>query len=340
MSIVLTFTFSLFALQTVRVTVHSNAAANGTVLVADQYLNVIDYDDEADFIEGSTDFDFQIDESYDPTTLYADAYGGTSWGAWYETGYILGFYGGYPPPTCHLYMNFYIPIDIMVNVYSNIAISNPIIELKDQWTTYGTSNNDLKKGWNEIEFLEIWGETFDPTTCYVEAIAEGVGNESYTLYTTNDFVLNQQTGFYENDDIEFCFENKPLHSDWNWESFPKLEINSTNNNDDTNMVTLLQNNIVPGGYSWLNVLGRDDDLEYDGYTWFPNPYSIRSSDGFKLKLDNPSGNRIYVANGTRVLESTTINLQIGWNWIGYWLPHSEMSNVAFGDDWSKVSKMK
>jgi hypothetical protein len=336
MLIVLTFTLSLFSLQTVRVTVHSNAVANGTVLVSDESLNVIASNNAAHFIEGSTDFDFEIADSYDPTTLYADAYGGTSWGDWYETGYILGFYGN--PPTCHLNMYFEIPVDISVFVYSNIEIDNASIELQDQWQSYGTANENLKKGWTDIHFDQVWGEMFDVTTCYAEATAEGAGNESYTLTTTNDFVYNTETERYENYDIEFCFENKTLHSDWNWESIPKLTVNGTTNNSDTDMPTLLTANIVPGDYSWLNVLGRDENLEYENSTWTPTTYSIRSSEGFKIQIQEPE--RVYMANGTRVLESTQIDLQAGWNWIGYWLPHSEMSNVAFGDDWSKISKMK
>ena len=343
--IVLTFTLTLFAQQTIRVRVQSNAAADGTVLLADEFLNIIDSDSNAEFIVGSTNFDFQIAESYAPEILYADAYGGTSWGSWCETGFIQGFdENAYPYPTCHLYMYFEIPVDIIVNVYSNIEVNNALIVLEDQGETYGSTTETLKKGWNEIEFSDIWGELFNVTTCYAEVTAAGVGNESYTLTTTNDFVYNSSTGYYENSDIEFCFDNKPLHDDWNWESLPKLAVNSTTNNDYTNMVPLLQNNIIPGGYEWLDVLGEgDDDLEYSTqYGWFPTTYQIRSSDGFKLKLDNPyPHNRIYDASGIRVLETTTIDLQAGqWNWIGYWLPHSEMSNVAFGDDWSKVSHMK
>ena len=343
--IVLTFTLTLFAQQTIRVRVQSNAAADGTVLLADEFLNIIDSDSNAEFIVGSTNFDFQIAESYAPEILYADAYGGTSWGSWCETGFIQGFdENAYPYPTCHLYMYFEIPVDIIVNVYSNIEVNNALIVLEDQGETYGSTTETLKKGWNEIEFSDIWGELFNVTTCYAEVTAAGVGGESDIITTTNDFIYNSTSGCYENSDIEFCFDNKPLHDDWNWESLPKLAVNSTTNNDYTNMVPLLQNNVILGGYEWLDVLGEgDDDLEYSTqYGWFPTTYQIRSSDGFKLKLDNPyPHNRIYDASGIRVLETTTIDLQAGqWNWIGYWLPHSEMSNVAFGDDWSKVSHMK
>jgi len=430
--IVLTFTLSLFALQTIRVTVHSNATANGTVLVADQYLNVIASNYNADFNEGITNFDFPIADSYDPTELYADAYGITAWGSWTETGYIQGFGGGYPYPTCHLYMDFdpefqtvrvtvesntdasgsvsiadeemniivtedatqfnegsneydfeiassYNPatlfayaegtttcgvfdeteyvqgffgtppncdlalnftIDVAVLVYSNIEIDNATIQLWDDGSLFGIESEDLIKGWTKVYFDEISLFSFDVTTCYAEVTAVGASGEIITITTTNDFILNPETGYYENSDIEFCFENKHLHSDWNWESLPELVVNSTTNNGDTDMPTLLTANITPIGYTWLDVLGEDENnLEYENNAWDPLFYAIRSSDGFKIKIQEPE--KVYTASGTRVLESTQIDLPAGqWNWIGYWLPHSEMSDIAFGDDWSKVSHMK
>jgi len=341
----LTFIISLFADQEVIVRVYSNAPAVGTVFVGDAVASIIDQTPwgKANFIIGYNYFSFMVDDSYNPEDLWASAYGGTSWGAWFDTSWVQGYFGY--PPTCNLSMYFEIPIDLLVNIYSNIEVDNAVIELKDQWETYGSTTEILKKGWNEIEFLDIWGESFDVTTCYAEATAVGVGGESDIITTTNDFILNPETGYYENSDIEFCFDNKPLHDDWNWESFPMMTINSTTNNGDTNMVTELQNNITPNGYLWLDVLGQNEyDLEYyinNIPQWDPNPYNIQSSDGLKLKLDNPSENRIYTATGTHVSETTQIDLQAGqWNWIGYWLPHSEMSNVAFGDDWGKVTKLK
>ena len=333
--IVLTFTLSLFAWQTVRVVVQSNAEADGVVLVADQFINVIASNYQAHFNDGYTEFDFQIADSYDPTTLNADAYGGTSWGDWYETGYVMGFWGN--PPTCHLYMYFEIPVDVSVFVYSNIAVTDATIELQDQWQSYGTANEDLKKGWNEIEFNQVWGEMFNVTTCYAEVTANGVGNEAYTLITVNDFVYNTETERYENDDIEFCFENKPLHSDWNWESFPKLTVNSTTNNGAMNFVPSLVNNIDPDEYDWLWLDGKDsNDLEYEDDVWDPTFYVIWSTVGVKIKLDS-TPERAYIADGTRVLANTEIELDEGWNWIGYWLPHSQMCDVVFGDDWDKVN---
>ena len=339
MLIVLAFTLSLFALQTVRVTVILSAEANGTVLVADEFFNVIASNYAAQFNEGSTDFDFEIAGSYNTATLYAYAEGTTPCGAFDETEYVQGFSG--TPPTCYLALNFI--IDIAVLVYSNIEIDGATIQLWDDGSLYGVESEDLIKGWTKVYFDEISLSSFDVTTCYAEATAEGVGNETYTLITTNPFVYNPETERFENDDIEFCFENKPLHSDWNWESLPKLEINSTTNNGETNMVTLLVDNIVPGGYNWLNVLVEEFDLEYNPENtppWNPDPYWIRSSDGFKIKLDNPQENRIYCANGMRVLENTTIVLHAGWNYIGYWLPYSQMSDVAFGENWSNVNQMK
>ncbi len=236
-----------------------------------------------------------------------------------------------------LYVQGYPYINAIANIYSNIEIENAEITYSYEVPLRNevTIIQDLKKGWNPITFNNVC-----LCEAEVEATAVGVGGEDDTIITTNDFIYNPETGYYENSDIEFCFENKPLHDDWNWESLPKLPVNGTINNDDTNMVPLLQYFIIPGGYTWLDVEGRDDDLEYryqETPPWTPDPYLICSSDGFKIQIQEPE--RVYVANGTRVLETTTINLQVGWNWIGYWLPHSEMTNVAFGDDWSKVKEM-
>ena len=326
----------LFADQEIIVRVYSNAPAIGTVFVGDEYCQIIDQTPwgSANFDIGFNEFSFMVDESYNPEYLWADACGGTSWGAWCETDWVQGFTGN--PPTCNLTFSFSLPKDISVFVYSNIAVTDATIELQDQWQSYGTANEDLKKGWNEIKFNQVWGEMFNVTTCYAEVIAEGVGNEAYTLITVNDFVYNDETERYENYDIEFCFENKPLHSDWNWESFPKLTVNSTTNNGAMNFVPSLVNNIDPDEYDWLWLDGQNLNLEYEDDVWDPTFYVIWSTVGVKIKLDS-TPERAYIADGTRVLANTEIELDEGWNWIGYWLPHSQMCDVVFGDDWDKVN---
>lgn len=216
-------TLSMFALQTVTVRVWSNAAATCTVIVADQCINEIERRDNVFIIQGYTNVDFHIADSYDPTELYCDVYGSTSWGSWQESGLIQEFYSGrgIPYPTCYVTLSFEIPVNLSVFVYSNLKAINAEISIKNQATnyTYKTVIQDFDEGWNEVDVDEVWGESFDVTTCYAEIDAECAGGESYTLVSTDDFVLNQTTHRYENHDIEFYFDNKEFHDGWNWESF-------------------------------------------------------------------------------------------------------------------------
>ena len=321
----------IYEQQPVQVTVNSYAVAGGNVSIRNEN-NILLISEPCDFIVGDNEYTFWVNSAAF-TTLWVSASGTTAWEYTQETDWVQCSNSG-GILTCNLSLDF--RIDLKAYIYSNIPISTPTVTLKDQWTTYEVFTNDLKKGWNEREFLGVYGTTFNPTICYVEANAEGVGNESYTLSTTNDFILNQQTEYYESDNLEFCFENKPLHENWNWESFPKLTENGTTNNGPMNFVPSLVNNIDPDEYDWLLLDGQNLDLEYEDDVWDPPFYAIWSTVGVKIKLDS-SPERAYIADGTRVLANTEIELDEGWNWIGYWLPHSEMCDEVFGDDWNKVN---
>ena len=235
-------------------------------------------------------------------------------------------------------------------VYSNLKAINAEISIKNQATnyTYKTVIQDFDEGWNEVDVDEVWGESFDVTTCYAEIDAECAGGESYTLVSTEDFVLNQTTHRYENHDIEFYFDNKEFHDGWNWESFPKLTANTGagNNNSAMDFVPVLENNIDPGDYLFLTLLGDNDyTLILRDDLWSPTYCTMWSTKGVKINLDNEDLDEIFIADGIRVEEDTQIDLHVGWNWIGYWMPKCQDMDEAFGEDqaddfWQYVEEVK
>ncbi len=224
---------------------------------------------------------------------------------------------------------------VVYYVYSNIPIENATANFTNAYNNEirETQTIDLIKGWNKLNFT-FPGE--NPSNYYCNLIASGVANETYSINSSHNYIFNNETDCYENSDIEFCFDNKLLHSGWNWESFPKLD---RSNNEAVNAVDEFETFVNDNdNFIWDSTF----DLSYnihEYHQWSDNPFDLLSSDGGKLKTI-PAENREYVAQGSRLNHGTEVELTTGWNWIGYWLPHSEMIDVAFGDNYDKVEKIK
>ncbi|RLC50241.1 MAG: hypothetical protein DRH79_07900, partial [Candidatus Cloacimonadota bacterium] len=254
-------------------------------------------------------------------------------------------------PTQTLYLDLE-PYDVKITTYANIARSSTIsLTYEGTNTISGQTPSTpiisvvdvpLVKGWNRFEWNDLNSPSFDgPSSWTVNISEEGVNSEvctaeinglSYTGPTYNYWMIYPCA--------KFCFEDKPLHSKWNWESFPQLSFNTSSNNSEDDFVPELEDNITPDGFDFMNVDGISEYLKYTMlYQWSPTTYYLRSSDAVKINLDN-TPDRIYEADGTCLSASTSINLVAGWNWIGYWLPYGQYCDDAFGSDWSKVNLIK
>ena len=226
---------------------------------------------------------------------------------------------------------------VVYYIYSNIPIEDATANFTNAYNDdiREIQTIDLKKGWNKAIFNNFEMHLPESTinNYYCEVTANGLLTETYTLESTSNYTFNNETDCYENDDIEFTFDNKLLHSDYNWESFPKL--NRTGNNPV--LAVPLFESIYPifDEFEWNGKFPTE--LINDSWTF--ETVTLQSSDGGKLQA-KPAADRIYEANGTRLSAGTSVNLEAGWNWIGYWLPHSQMCDVAFGDNYDKVEKIK
>ena len=199
-------------------------------------------------------------------------------------------------------------------------------------------NLHFTKGWNNMRWDNISSPSFGgPSTWTVYVTEEGVENESYSNPPNCHLVYSPDSQTWVNYPGNIsCFENKPLNKDWNWESFPKLPFNATTNNSVGNVAPLFNCNTNPSDFTWFQLEGDNSELEFSNRAWDPLFYNIKSSNGVKIKLDS-TVERSYIANGTRVLPSTSLTLNAGWNWVGYWMPGFQLCDEAFGSDWSKVN---
>ena len=216
--------------QTVRVIVHSNAAADGTVIVADEFLNTISTNPNAHFNNGSTDFYFNdIPDYYDPATLNADAYGSTSWGSWNESGYSQGFSGN--PPTCHLYLSFIYPKDMCVFIQTNSDVEQASVVLSNgvnESQTVKLDNDDYDSdGTTEVLFEDILVDAGDFQNVIVTVTGTDVYGEELSIESEEGFTWIEANQQYENDEIELDYtlpdgEERTFHKGWNWASTPRL----------------------------------------------------------------------------------------------------------------------
>jgi len=137
------------------------------------------------------------------------------------------------------------------------------------------------------------------------------------------------------------YDIKKIKIEWNWVSFPRLE---RDGNDPVFAPDVLQN--IEPFPTYLELQGEDDVyLEYIYGDWdFNGLDNIKSTSGYKLWTDNTDDSYLPLY-GSRVAPDTPITLYANdyyckWNWIGYWLPQTQMSDVAFGDEWDNIWSIK
>ncbi len=141
-------------------------------------------------------------------------------------------------------------------------------------------------------------------------------------------------------------------SGWHWESFPRIGIES-NNNDLTNIVPILDaiNPDFTELYMRYNSdLPDDYVLVFEENEWSPTSYNAQSSWLYKIEI-LPEQERILTVDGGRLPEDFDLSeedpLESGtYHWLSYWLPRSQNIVDAFGfgtqddDFWQYVEKVK
>ena len=336
--------------QTVRVSVHSNAAADGTVIVADEFLNPVSTNPNAHFINGTTDFYFDdIPDSYDPATLNADAYGSTSWGSWDESGYSQGFFGN--PPTCHLYLSFIYPQDMSVFIQTNSDVEQASVVLSN--------------GVNESQIVNLDNVDYDSDgiteVLFEDIMVDGGQFQNVTVTVTGtdvygDWLSQYEEGFtwyeanhqWENHDINLVYtlpegEERTFHFGWNWASTPRL-FRTGNDGFDAEIVI---DDLEPYAL-WIEA--EQPLLHYmqffpgqPGY-WdhFGDFYDFVSTSGYKINMSSDYSSYDLNVYGTILPANTTLTLTGGGyeNWIGYFPVMTQRVQNAFGDEMDNLYSIK
>ncbi|TSA25827.1 T9SS C-terminal target domain-containing protein, partial [bacterium] len=138
------------------------------------------------------------------------------------------------------------------------------------------------------------------------------------------------------------YDVKKIKDKWNWVSFTRLE---REGNDPFYAPDVLENIEPFPTLGWINLISVDGDLGYSDDEWyFNNLTHIVSTSGYKLRTSD-TDNSYLPLDGSRVAPDTPITLiasdySYQLNWIGYWLPQTQMSDVAFGDEWNNVWSIK
>ena len=140
------------------------------------------------------------------------------------------------------------------------------------------------------------------------------------------------------------YDVKKIENKWKWVSFPRLD---RDGNDPVYAPEVLENIEPFPTLGWIELEGEGDVyLEYHDGIWdFTGElYDIVSTSGYKLKTSN-TDNSYLPTPGSRLAPDTPITLiasdySYQLNWIGYWIPQTQMSDVAFGDEWNNVWSIK
>lgn len=171
------------------------------------------------------------------------------------------------------------------------------------------------------------------------------GAHSYSYFERGSFILNDVVNdnriyycsAHGNINVIQCTRNEiPLdQATWKWLSFPRLQ---RTGNEPVNAQTLLSTiTPFPEGINFLglyNPTGDGINLNYDQITnWTSNGLStIQSTLGYKIyTTDSDNRKSILPTPGTVLDAGTSVTIYSNHdNWIGYFLPNSQMPADAFG----------
>ena len=185
---------------------------------------------------------------------------------------------------------------------------------------WGDGNTDENPFFCELEEYKFWLQETSPC----------IDTGDPAIF--DDDLTRSDMGCYPSTtDIKKC---KGAH--WNWVSFPRL----TRNGDDPVSAPPVLQQFTDWPIPLTLTLNDIEELSFDDGIWYPQDYLIQSSTGYKLHLGT-EGLHYLPLEGSRLAEAHQINLYANQNnCIGYWLPNTQMSDVAFGEHWDKIRTIK
>ncbi len=244
---------------------------------------------------------------------------------------------------------------------------NPSIYLPQQEIDFGNvrhdrvssidlriENNSLETDLTDIEitFADTIAEYYsvnpeDIPDVIPHASSQGGGNHAnipiyfccHKMFVNCDGIATITSSDQFFPEIQIMLYGKPaLDNEWNWISFP--ELNSDNGVQDAEEVL---EPLVPNANQLVTKTG-EMIYDFDTYQWDHSGLNnIESTVGYKLEmLDNCY---LYpfsvIGDNLNIIPSDTqIHLDVGYNWIGYWLPQSQNFDVAFGDNFESVHSIQ
>ena len=222
----------------------------------------------------------------------------------------------------------YVPLDKAVS--KNIILKN---NTDNQISNVSISIPDTLLSYYSSQFISTSIEPFDTTTitlsyCCHEMFVTCDGKISIH-YTCNDSLYSR----------EVEVKGTPaLTRGWNWISFPRLNRKSKEGYE-------LSEILEPVKPFARTVLCKGGVMENIEHTWaHMDLYHYDDTSFIKLLMLGEDKQVYHFEQNEDSLSllpaDTSFDLQKGYNWIGYWLPHSQNPEQAFGEHWSKVHAIK
>ncbi|MBC8526477.1 MAG: C10 family peptidase, partial [Candidatus Cloacimonetes bacterium] len=228
----------------------------------------------------------------------------------------------------------------LLNLANCILWNNTPQEIFDPFNFITATYSDIQDGTGEPWFGE---GCIDEDPLFVEE-----GNHLYHLLEGSPCIDAGNPDMQDPDGTRIdmgcyptVYDVKKIKDKWNWVSFPRLP---RDGNEPVAAPDVLEN-IEPFPTELeLKGFGNVNMGYYEGDWYYNGLYDIQSTFGYKLHTSN-TDNSYLPLYGSRVAPDTPITLiasvySYQLNWIGYWLPQTQMSDVAFGDEWNNVWSIK
>ncbi len=164
----------------------------------------------------------------------------------------------------------------------------------------------------------------------------------YTHFTTGQknrmhaFLLNHPNLFSVISDI---YEVKTLDAGWNWVGFPVLTDNEdgiVNNNPDP--VTVIFNDIENSvSYIYIEQPVSNNNhpiANWNGFDWDLSGglFAVNSLSGYFVEMPEDLPSYSVLIDGERIAPDYPVELDVGENWISYFIPASQPPEEAFPPD--------
>ena len=139
-------------------------------------------------------------------------------------------------------------------------------------------------------------------------------------------------GYLPSDEDIKIIQGSYPNEHWNWVSYPKL-----NDGDGDDDITDTLDEMEPFPSDEDHIV----DMSFDAGTiltwifeagWDPDSYTVHSSNSYKLKALVDNTDSFLIQSGEyRLAANYSKELDLGENYVGYWLPNTQKYTVALGD---------